>query len=147
MTYESDFTHILDIKVIHLSDGNIVRNKDLLKQVKRYLLDQSFPHTLRCVPNESDRTILGWRKNLSWKRKKWPSPYDKFIGDLVTNSIHNADLLVQEDVTIRVKYILEDLREKFNYWKDFDVVFNISKPLSIVKPLHCFTEVFPVDET
>jgi hypothetical protein len=143
MSSENDFTHILDIKIVHLSDGNIVRNKDLLKQVKRYLLDKSFPNVLRCVPNEGDDTILAWRKNLTWKRKKWPSPYDKFIGDLVTSSPHNADLLVQEDVTIRVKYIVEDLREKFNYWKDFDVIFNISKPLSIVKPLQCL----PIDET
>lgn len=143
MSSESDFTHILDIKIIHLSDGNIVRNKDLLKQVKRYLEDESFPHTLRCVPNEMDHTILAWRKNLYWTKKKWPSPYNKFIGDLVTNSPYNADFLVQEDVTIRVKYIVEELREKFNYWKDFDVIFNISKPLSIVKPLQCL----PVEET
>jgi len=147
MSPETEFTHILDIKIIHLSDGNIVRNKDLLKQIKRYLLNQKFPHVLRCVPNENDLSILGWRKNLSWKRKKWPSPYDKFIGDLVTNSPHNSDLLVQEDVTIRMKYILEELREKFNYWKEFDIIFNISKPLSIVKPLHCFSEILSSEET
>ena len=143
MSSDFDFTHILDIKIIHLSDGNIVRNKDLLKQVKRYLVDQSFPHALHCIPNEMNNAILGWQKNLSWKKKKWPFPYDKFIGDLVTNSLHNADFLVQEDVTMRLKYIVEDLQEKFNYWKDFDVIFNISKPLSIVKPLQCL----PVDET
>jgi len=143
MSSESDFTHILDIKIIYLSDGNIVRNKDLLKQVKKYLVDQSFPHILSSVPNERDNTTLGWRKNLTWTKKKWPSPYNKFIGDLVTNSPYNADLLLQEDITIRVKYIVEDLQEKFNYWKDFDVIFNISKPLSIVKPLQCL----PVDET
>jgi hypothetical protein len=147
MSSENDFTHILDIKIIHLPDGYIVRNKDLLKQVKRYLVDQSFPHVLHCVPNESDHSVLTWRKNLNWKRKKWPFPYNKFVGDLVTKSPYIADLLVQEDVTTRIKYIVEELREDFNYWKSFDVIFNISKPLSVVRPLDCFSDIIPEDAT
>jgi hypothetical protein len=124
----NEFTHILDIKIIHHSDNNIVRNKDLLKQVKRYLIEYKIPQTISW--NGTHEEVL-----LSWQRKRWPPPYNKFIGDLVVNSSYNVDSIIQDHTTMSIRYIVEELRLKFSYWNDFDVVFNITKPLSTKKPI------------
>jgi len=121
-TAVEEFTHILDIKIIHNSDSNIVKNKDLLKQVKRYFINYEHSQTIKL--NNKDSDVV-----LSWKRKRWDFPYNKFIGDLVLVSPYNTDLVIYDHTTKTISCILEDLREKRNYWNDFDIIFNISKPL------------------
>jgi len=128
MTSVEEFTHILDIKIIHNSDGDLVKNKDLLKIVKKQLIEYNYTQIITWNDKSTDVT-------LSWKKKKWAFPYNKFIGGLVLNSPYNTDTIIQEHTNKTIKCILEELRSKHGYWKDFDIMFHISKPLSVVTPL------------
>jgi len=128
MTTKNEFTHILDIKITHHSDGNIVNNKDLLKEVKKNLVQFSYSQKISWNGKEEEIS-------LSWKKKKWPFPYNKFIGNLVVNSPYNVDTIVQEHTKMTIQDILQNLREKYSYWSNFDVIFNITKPMSVTTPL------------
>lgn len=128
METSADFTHILDIKIIDKSNGNIVKNKDLLGQVKKSLRSYEYKQTI------SSKEFI-----ISWKKKKWSFPYNKFIGDLTANYPYIADYIIQEHTELTFKSILEHLRKKRSYWNEFDIIFNLSKPL-IIKPL---TSVVP----
>ena len=128
MSTKNEFTHILDIRITHNSDGNIVNNKSLLKEIKKNLIQ--FSYSQKIAWNGKEEEI-----SLSWKKKRWPFPYDKFIGSLVVNSPYNVDSIVQEHTAITIQDILNDLRGKHSYWFDFNVIFHITKPLSIVTPL------------
>lgn len=128
MTTKNEFTHILDIKITHHSDDNIVNNKDLLKEVKKKLVQ--FSYSQKILWNGKEEEI-----SLSWNKKKWPFPYNKFIGNLVVNSPYNVDSIVQEHTKLTIQDILQSLREKHSYWSEFDVIFHITKPLSVTTPL------------
>jgi len=128
MSTKNEFTHILDIRITHNSDGNIINNKSLLKEVKKNLAQ--FSYIQKIIWNEKEKEFC-----LSWKKKRWPLPYNKFIGDLVVNSPYNVDSIVQEHTKLTIDDILQNLREKHSYWSEFDIVFHITKPLSIVTPL------------
>lgn len=128
MSTKNEFTHILDIRITHNSDGNIVNNKSLLKEIKKNLIQ--FSYSQKIAWNGKEEEI-----SLSWKKKKWPFPYDKFIGSLVVNSPYNVDSIVQEHTKLTIEDILHNLREKYSYWSEFNIVFHITKPLSIITPL------------
>jgi len=128
MSTKNEFTHILDIRITHNSDGNIINNKSLLREVKKNLTH--FSYSQRITWNGKEEEI-----SLSWKKKRWPFPYDKFIGNIVVNSPYNIDSIVQEHTKLTIEDILQNLREKHAYWSEFDIVFHITKPLSVITPL------------
>jgi len=132
MTFVEEFTHILDIKIVHSSDRYLIKNKDLLKIAKQQLVEYNYTQTITW--NDKSTEVA-----LSWKKKKWAFPYNKFIGGLVLNSPYNTDTIIQEHTSKTIKCIVDELRSKHVYWSDFDIIFHISKPLSIVTPLqeHC----------
>ena len=124
MASVDEFTHILDIKIIHLVRGDIIKNKDLLKIVKRCLIDYLYTYTITL--NDKSKEV-----KLSWKKKKWEYPYNKFIGDLVLNAPYNIDAIIQEDTSKTIKRIVQELRLTQSYWNDFNIIFHISKPLCL----------------
>ena len=128
MSIKNEFTHILDIRITHNSDGNIINNKSLLKEVKKNLIQFSYSH--RIAWNNKEEEI-----SLSWQKKRWPFPYNKFIGNIVVNLPYNIDSIVQEHTKLTIEDILQNLREKHAYWSEFDIVFHITKPLSVITPL------------
>jgi hypothetical protein len=139
MSTKTEFTHILDIRITHNSDGNIINNKSLLREVKKNLAQ--FSYSQRIVWNGKEEEI-----SLSWKKKRWPFPYDKFIGSLVVNSPYNVDSIVQEHTKLTIQDILQNLRDKHSYWCEFDVIFHITKPLSIITPLPGCVGLIATDE-
>lgn len=139
MSNKTEFTHILDFRITHNSDGNIINNKSLLREVKKNLVQ--FSYSQRISWNGKEEEI-----SLSWKKKRWPFPYDKFIGSLVVNSPYNVDSIVQEHTKLTIQDILQSLREKHSYWSEFDVIFHITKPLSIITPLPGCVGLISIEE-
>ena len=128
MSNSNEFTHILDIKVIHQSDGNIVNNKELLRQVKENLTKINNSQLISWNGKEEEIFVL-------WKKKKWPFPYNKFIGGLIFNSPYNVDTIVQQHTAMTIEEVVGELRQNYRYWRDFNVVFHITKPMSVTTPL------------
>jgi hypothetical protein len=139
MSTKNEFTHIFDIRITHNSDGNIINNKSLLREVKKHLTQ--FSYSQKIAWNGKEEEI-----SLSWKKKRWPFPYDKFIGSLVVNSPYNVDSIVQEHTKLTIQDILQNLRDKHSYWCEFDVIFHITKPLSIITPLPGCVGLIATDE-
>lgn len=123
MDQNSEITHILDIKITQCSDNNIIKNKHLLKQVKRYLTCDKYTHVKYGGLNGKEEITL------LWKKKKWLFPYNKFVGDLVANSQYKSDITILNHTTQTIEDILKTLRQDYSYWEDFDIIFSISKPL------------------
>ena len=68
--------------------------------------------------------------NLMWIEHKWKEPYNEFIGDLVTYSPIEFDMVTNEHLK---KSLLEIqtkiLKENKEYGTDWKIVYNLSKPI------------------
>jgi hypothetical protein len=96
------------------------------------------------VNNELTETVTLDGKNyeitLEWKKHKWSNKFGNLIsGDLVANittGLPSDDQIIYKHTEIVLKKIEEKLKEQYMFTNDFEIIFNIVKPLSEIKQLH-----------
>ena len=114
-----NFSHILDVKLYDKNNKKIIINDKLLNLIKDELKNKNRTYVI-------DNNKI----NLMWIEHKWKEPYNEFIGDLVTYSPIEFDMVTNEHLK---KSLLEIqtkiLKENKEYGTDWKIVYNLSKPL------------------
>ena len=124
-----DYTHILCIKV--WSDiGKFVTNyNNIDNKIKDFIADREFTETVEL--DGIKHTI-----SITWVRQTWDEKLNKLIiGDLVANIQYSEafDQFIYKHTELVLKKIQEKLKESNAFQPNWEIIFNIVKPL--FKPL------------
>ena len=116
--------------IIGLFNNIFFTDEYLLNTVKEIISSCTQIETLPCN-NSHDVEIL-----FNWRLVKWPMPYKYVIeGDLVTKSEYDNDKIIYQHTHKMLLGIETFLKTKYAEINDgkWSIIFNISKPLSMVK--------------
>ena len=115
----NNFTHILDIKLYDKNNKKLIINDKLLNLIKNELKDKNTTHS-----------IDNLKVSLKWVENKWKEPYNEFIGDLVTNSPCDLDIITNDHLKISLLEIQNKiLKDNEEFGTDWKIVYNLSKPI------------------
>ena len=130
---QTHFTHILNIKLAH--NNLLISNDELLTNVKNRILNRMFTfdiHLEGVQPNNLNARLI-------WKKINWHSPYNTFVGDLITESPYSLDIIISKHVEQMIMQIEEEIKldpqNVIAYGDDWRIIYHISKPLTNTRPI------------
>jgi hypothetical protein len=125
-----DYTHILCIKVWS-NIGKFVTNYNSIdNKIKDILINTEFTETVEL--DGTKHTI-----SITWVKQIWDEKLNNvIIGDLVANIKYSDafDQVIYKHTELVLKKIQEKLEESNAFQSNWQIIFNIVKPLSNVEP-------------
>jgi hypothetical protein len=125
-----DYTHILCIKV-WTNAGNFVTNyNNIESKIKDLIKDVEFTETVEV--DGTKHTI-----SITWVKQNWGEKLNNLIaGDLVANIKYSEtyDQVIYKHTELVLKKIQENFEKSNKFQPNWEIIFNIVKPLSKTKP-------------
>lgn len=112
---QENYSHILNIKIISKSTSLIVDDVILLEMIKGLFLQrEQFFNNIK----------------LKWRKIEWKGVNKYFdIGDIVIDSVFNADEILLHCVRNSLQDITKELRDKGLLFSSQIIIFKLIKPL------------------
>jgi len=127
---DNEYTHILCLKVWSKSYNFTTDYKNIEKKVLNELINKDFIETVE----------IGGLKQLikiNWFEKKWTDKMSVLIqGNLVANLNYSStyDQFIYKHTEIILKQIEQKFKDNNDFHSDWEIIFNIVKPLSRTTP-------------
>jgi hypothetical protein len=127
------YTHVLCLKAWLPSLNCTTDYNNVESKIKQMLVNNEFTEMVTLDGKIHKITV-------EWKKHKWDNKFGNLIsGDLVANittGLPSDDQIIYKDTEIVLKKIEEKLKEQYMFTNDFEIIFNIVKPLSQIKQYH-----------
>ena len=122
-----EFTHILYIKVWSPSCNCTTDYNNIESKIKNLIANHEFSETVKL--DGITHTV-----SITWCKHEWENK-DKYLitGDLVAN-IKCSDAVIQKHTEMVLKKIEYKLKKENDYFSNYEIIFNITKPLTKLKP-------------
>ena len=130
MYMEQEYTHILSLKVWSKSCNFTTDYKNIEKKVLNELINKDF----------TENVEIGGLKQLikiNWVEKKWSDKMSVLTqGNLVANLNYSStyDQFIYKHTESVLKQIEQKFKDNDVFHSDWEIIFNIVKPLSKSKP-------------
>jgi hypothetical protein len=125
-----DYTHILCIKVWTNAGNFVTSYNNIESKIKDLIKDVEFTKTVEV--DGTKHTI-----SITWVKKKWDEKLNNvIIGDLVANINYSEafDQFIYKHTELVLQKIQERLEEANIFKSNWEIIFNIVKPLSKTLP-------------
>lgn len=124
------YTHVLSLKAWLPSLNCTTDYNNIESKIKQMLVNNEFTEMVTLDGKNHKIT-------LEWKKHKWDNKFGNLIsGDLVANITTGLDQIIYKHTEIVLKKIEEKLKEQYMFTNDFEIIFNIVKPISPIKQFH-----------
>lgn len=125
-----DYTHILCIKVWSNGGSFVTNYNNIDNRIKDLIKDTEFTETVEL--DGITHTI-----SITWVKQVWDEKINNVIvGDLVANInyLETYDQFIYKHTELVLQKIQERLKESNAFQSNWEIIFNIVKPLSITLP-------------
>ena len=125
-----EFTHILYIKIWSPLCNSTSDYNNIESKIKNVIANHEFTEIVNL--DGRDHTI-----SITWFKHEWENK-DKYLisGDLVANVNYSNtyDPIVLKHTEMVLKKIEDKFKKETDYFSNFEIIFNITKPLTKLKP-------------
>jgi len=125
-----EYTHILCLKVWSNMCKTTTDYNNIEKKIIKEIANKEFTETIDLFDVKQEITI-------TWFEKKWENKLDSVKqGELVANLKYSStyDQFIYNHTELILNKIEQKFKDSNEFHSDWEIIFNIVKPLSISKP-------------